>query len=116
MRGQRIAQLNKRPAQGLGVEDTSRRTSHGNAWSLPLGTGLLRQPQDGAPTTLGSTAKALLNSLHPHANPLAEPDDASLTGGTRSLTRRLMGLNVTSAPRKGSISAATAAFSQRRVA
>lgn len=29
-----------------------------------------------------------------HTNLLNEPEDARLTGGTRSLTRRLMGLNI----------------------
>jgi hypothetical protein len=117
MRGQRISESTTRAVQAptTGVVAASRRTAHGNAWSLPLGTSLLRQPQDGAPS-LASTAQALLGSLHRRGNPLAEPDDASLTGGTRSLTRRLMGLNVTSAPRKASISAAPVTFTQRRVA
>ena len=36
-----------------------------------------------------------------HSNVLNEPEDAKLTGGTRSLTRRLMGLNVTEEARRG---------------
>ena len=33
-------------------------------------------------------------SSHQHSDVLNEPEDARLTGGTRSLTRRLLGLNV----------------------
>jgi hypothetical protein len=73
----------------LGVESLHgvRRLSHGgSAWSLPRGTSSLRQPQDGA------SLAGMLSQL--------EPEDAGMTGGTRSLSRRLMGLNVTAAPRK----------------
>jgi hypothetical protein len=75
--------------------DAARRVGQGHsAWSLPRGLNVLRQPQDGAPAVV-------LNSLAAtQRNVLSEPDDARLTGGTRSLSRRLLGLNVTSAPRK----------------
>ncbi len=77
----------------LGVEGLHgvRRMSHGgSAWSLPRGTNVLRQPQDGA-------SMAGMSSL-------LEPEDTGITGGTRSLSRRLLGLNVTAAPRKPSAS------------
>jgi hypothetical protein len=65
-----------------------KRSEHGgSAWSA-ANAGKLHQPQDGAQeagTLL--TARTLLM--------LREPDDARLTGGTRSLMRRVMGLNVT---------------------
>lgn len=70
----------------------SRRTGHGgNLWSLPLSVRALRQPQDGALDT-----RSRLSSITGHLSNdvLLEPEDAPLTGGTRSLTRRLLGLNV----------------------
>jgi hypothetical protein len=49
------------------------------------------QPQDGAPDTRSRLSNIRsskdMNGLH-------EPEDARLTGGTRSLDRRLLGLNV----------------------
>jgi len=76
--------------------DRPRRITHGSiAWSLPRGANILRQPQDGAP----SETNPLLAAAQNRPSPL-EPEDATLTGSTRSLTRRLMGLNVTEAPRK----------------
>ncbi len=75
--------------------DAARRMGHGgSAWSLPRGLNVLRQPQDGAPS---ATAGVLSPTQR---NVLSEPDDAGITGGTRSLTRRVLGLNVTAAPRK----------------
>jgi hypothetical protein len=90
---------------GMGA---ARRVGHGDsAWSLPRGLNVLRQPQDGAPA----------NSPNPLAekqrNALSEPDDARITGGTRSLSRRLLGLNVTSAPRK--VAAAVPVMGTRRL-
>lgn len=65
-----------------------RRVSHGN---IRFSTDT-RQPQDGA------THSAAIAALSPRNFPLvaAEPEDARLTGMTRSLNRRLMGLNVCS--------------------
>ncbi len=75
--------------------DAARRVGHGDsAWSLPRGLNVLRQPQDGAPAVAPNPLTAT------QRNVLSEPDDARITGGTRSLSRRLLGLNVTSAPRK----------------
>ncbi len=72
-----------------------RRTGHGsNAWSLPMGVTSLRQPQDGA-----FVARTTPRQITPHhdGSLLVEPEDAGLTGGTRSLMRRLIGLNVPNA-------------------
>ncbi len=118
MRGQPISQWNKRLSTI--VDAGTRRSVHGgNAWSLP-GAANLRQPQDGAPTPAGTrvvgVARALLNSIARAANPLSEPEDATLTGGTRSLTRRLMGLNVTSAPRKAPAIVSASAMPRRQAA
>lgn len=66
-----------------------KRTVHGGVrWAPSAKTDGLHQPQDGAqePGTL-LTAQSRMA--------LREPEDASLTGGTRSLMRRVMGLNVT---------------------
>ncbi|HEX5284789.1 MAG TPA: hypothetical protein VFW30_11780 [Bryocella sp.] len=46
---------------------------------------------------------------------LREPEDAQLTGGTRSLMRRVMGLNVTAGARKV-LPRSVAAKSQAQVA
>ena len=51
----------------------------------------LRQPQDGA-MNLSSSRIASLRSSVPGLT--GEPEDARLTGGTRSLMRRVLGLNV----------------------
>jgi hypothetical protein len=60
----------------------------GSAWSVPFSDQNLRQPQDGAADR--RRRLAMIDS-HLHSNLLNEPEDARLTGGTRSLTRRLMG-------------------------
>ncbi|MES2390632.1 MAG: hypothetical protein V4555_03250 [Acidobacteriota bacterium] len=73
-------------------DSMSRRVGHGSTeWSLPTDSERLRQPQDGALDTRARVAEM------PHLNRrlINEPEDAWLTGGTRSLSRRLMGLNVT---------------------
>ena len=76
---------NKLPArEGAGWK----RNEHGgSAWTAAQ-AGKLHQPQDGAQET-GTllTARSRMS--------LREPEDARLTGGTRSLMRRVMGLNVT---------------------
>jgi hypothetical protein len=73
----------------------ARRMGRGvSPWSLRPGA-VQRQPQDGAPETtsrIATIASHLPNSLFP--NGLREPEDARLTGGTRSLMRRVSGLNV----------------------
>ncbi|HEY5330021.1 MAG TPA: hypothetical protein VIJ79_09070 [Acidobacteriaceae bacterium] len=82
-----------------------KRVGHGStAWSVPSAETALCQPQDGAsdPRKRG-LERADVQEIGPRALRLAsEPEDARLTGGTRSLSRRLMGLNVTAKlePRK----------------
>jgi hypothetical protein len=66
-----------------------KRNGHGgSAWTATAKADNLHQPQDGAQETgtLLTARKRLM---------LREPEDARLTGGTRSLMRRTMGLNVT---------------------
>ena len=70
----------------------SRNGIHGGTpWSLPFAEAGMMQPQDGAV----DTGMRLANiRSHQHSDGLHEPEDARLTGGTRSLDRRLLGLNV----------------------
>jgi hypothetical protein len=71
---------------------STRRGGHGGtAWSMPFTDQGLIQPQDGAvdPRTRLASIRA-----HEHSDLLHEAEDARLTGGTRSLDRRLLGLNV----------------------
>ncbi len=63
----------------------------GSAWSVPFSEPTLRQPQDGS---VERRRRLATISSNLHTNLLDEPEDARLTGGTRSLTRRLMGLNI----------------------
>ena len=69
----------------------TRRSGHGESgWSMRADSERLRQPQDGAPD---SRARLTTLRVRPQIGLLQEPEDATLTGGTRSLTRRLLGLN-----------------------
>ena len=73
------------------IRETSgwKRVVHGgSAWSASAEAAKLHQPQDGAQET-GTLLTARTRMA------LREPEDAGLTGGTRSLMRRTMGLNVT---------------------
>ncbi len=75
-----------------------RRSGHGgSAWSLPFTGQVMIQPQDGAVDTRTRLASI---SSHQHSDVLHEPEDARLTGGTRSLDRRMLGLNVMETYRK----------------
>ncbi len=66
-----------------------KRNGHGgSAWTANAKADSLHQPQDGAQET-GTLLTARTRMA------LREPEDARLTGGTRSLMRRTMGLNVT---------------------
>jgi hypothetical protein len=76
---------------------STKRGHGGLAWSFPLAEKTMRQPQDGV-TDARRRMTTISSSLH--SNSLNEPEDAKLTGGTRSLARRLLGLNVLSAYRK----------------
>ena len=73
---------------------------------------VLRQPQDGA-VDPGSRIAAMTSHLQNQL--FHEPEDARLTGGTRSLMRRVLGLNVTKGLRK-SADAASVAAKQAHVA
>jgi len=71
-----------------------KRAGHGGmAWTAAAKADDLHQPQDGAQEN-GTLYTAMSRMAH------REPEDARLTGGTRSLMRRVMGLNVTTAARK----------------
>ncbi|MGA8940746.1 MAG: hypothetical protein WB439_16405 [Acidobacteriaceae bacterium] len=74
---------------------STQRGGHGGmAWPSPFAEQAeqsMMQPQDGA-----VDARVRLASIrsHQHSDLLHESEDARLTGGTRSLDRRLLGLNV----------------------
>jgi hypothetical protein len=94
--------------QQIGSESDSRRTEHGGmAWAT---ASVLIQPQDGATNVHESTrvtdisTRSQLASLGAIA--MGEPEDARLTGSTRSLVRRMLGLNI--APRAARKSAPVA--------
>jgi hypothetical protein len=71
---------------------STRRGKHGGtAWSMPFTEQGLMQPQDGA---VDPRARLASMRSHQHSDLLHEAEDARLTGGTRSLDRRLLGLNV----------------------
>ena len=71
-----------------------KRAGHGGvAWTAAAKAEEMHQPQDGAQEN-GTLYTAMSRTAH------REPEDARLTGGTRSLMRRVMGLNVTNATRK----------------
>ena len=74
-------------SQAPGNESMPRRVNHGGSpWSNPARYPSTTQPQDGA---MRPAPVAVLNSAVD-----CEPADARLTGGTRSLSRRLLGLNI----------------------
>ena len=70
----------------LSSSDIVRRVNHGGAAWLKRRDYELRQPQDGAPVPQNGIA-------HEHTR-LEEAADAQMTGATRSLGNRLLGLNV----------------------
>jgi hypothetical protein len=85
-------------SDGLAAPVVMTRNGHGGlAWSSPMGDRKMRQPQDGA---LDKRRRIAVMNSQLHSNLLNEPEDARLTGGTRSLTRRLLGLNVGKKNRK----------------
>jgi hypothetical protein len=75
-------------SQAPGSELEPHRVNHGGSpWSIPARHPATTQPQNGA---LRRPKRATVA-----ASPLdCEPEDARLTGGTRSLSRRVLGLNV----------------------
>jgi hypothetical protein len=93
----RIADLNvtdinaSRYASGLAAQ--SHRSDHSaTAW---LVTPTLLQPQDGALVSQeDAPAQVEEHFIFGRLRNMQEPEDAALTGGTRSLLRRAMGLNL----------------------
>jgi len=84
----------------------ARRANHGgSAWSLPSRSrqSAELQPQDGS---LANPARiATMPSRNNGAKLDCESEDARITGGTRSLSRRVLGLNdVNTADRKATMS------------
>jgi len=72
-----------------------RRTVHGGtAWGAKS-ENEMRQPQDGG-LDLDVRSRVAEISAHLNRTSLVEPEDARITGTTRSLMRRLTGLNVLS--------------------
>jgi hypothetical protein len=87
--------------EAFGVETMSwKRTGHGSSARPQRPESMrLRQPQDGA-TDFSTDPRARVAEIRSVLQSLAgEPDDARLTGGTRSLMRRVMGLNVMALPK-----------------
>jgi hypothetical protein len=71
----------------------TRRTAHGGtAWGARPESEM-RQPQDGG-KDLDVRSRVAEISAHLNRTGFIEPEDARITGTTRSLMRRLMGLNV----------------------
>jgi hypothetical protein len=75
-------------------EPASRRPVYG---SLAGGMDPLRQPQDGALRSRAESPRVASIEAYLPGGSLLEPEDARLTGSTRSLRRRLLGLNVAAA-------------------
>ena len=92
-----------------------KRVGHGSmAWSATSAEAALCQPQDGAsdPRKRG-LERADVQEIGARAPRLGgEPEDARLTGGTRSLSRRVMGLNVTAKPKPAAIARAVSTHTQ----
>ncbi len=90
----RINSWTSRTGEVVRVPLMASRREHA-AWSMPFaaqtGEQTMRQPQDGAEDPRTRLATML---SHQHSDGLHEAEDARLTGGTRSLDRRLLGLNV----------------------
>ena len=83
----------------------------GGSWALSSEEENLRQPQDGAVEIRARVTEIRTGVNRPVQN---EPEDARLTGGTRSLMRRLMGLNVTAAVKAAPVAAVQLALSGPR--
>lgn len=79
----------------------SHRTNHGgNAWSRP-DSAITSQPQDGPTQDLAvrnryakTSATVNTKNVVGCSSLVIDPEDARLNGGTRSLMRRLLGLNL----------------------
>lgn len=68
-----------------------RRSEHGATAFEPAVSG--KQPQDGAPKNGVDRKVKVTGAFSMLGNVMFEPEDARLTGGTRSLMRRALGLN-----------------------
>jgi len=90
-----IGQLKSReapPGRFAAVREIPHRVAHGGvAWAVNRQEINLHQPQDGATDTCRRVTDISSRLLKIAAS---EPEDARLTGGTRSLSRRLSGLNL----------------------
>lgn len=85
--------ISSRPVAAIeGQEISWRRVSHGSTRFTTEPR--LKQPQDGVPDVTARIASINSKTLPALA---LEPEDARLTGMTRSLYRRVMGLNITPA-------------------
>jgi hypothetical protein len=94
----------------VGGEHWSRVLNDASSWTQRPAEMRLRQPQDGA-TDVTSRVASLRS---PGLELTGEPEDARLTGGTRSLMRRVLGLNVMAPPLPAALPAASALPAQRR--
>lgn len=114
MLGQYVAPWKKKSQPGAEVAvlaNKQRRTPHGGTAWTRVPADALRQPQDGA---LHDNLRVADISARPgFMESFMESEDARLTGGTRSLMRRLMGLNM---GRKLTPAAIRAAKNQPQVA
>jgi hypothetical protein len=97
-------------------DEVSRRGHGGTAWATNYS---MKQPQDQDGVSAAREVSSRVTDISTRTQLLAfggatvvEPEDARLTGGTRSLVRRLLGLNIT--PRKV-VPAAMAAKAARPV-
>jgi hypothetical protein len=123
----RVAPLSGRVVKGSGPMAPRRSTSS----ATERQRNLLLQPQDGALdvaqpvlSLFGTTGKLppvtagrpSFTTISRHDHLLSEPEDAKLTGGTRSLMRRVLGLNVTDALRKPAATTKTKIFATRQIA
>jgi hypothetical protein len=103
----------------VGAESGSRRVGHGNtAWEARPG---LLQPQDGAfdhgeQRASVTDISTRLQVTGIGAAAMGEPEDARLTGGTRSLVRRLLGLNIMAKARPAAIAAKAVKAAKRVIA
>lgn len=98
MNGSNTSSVSRLHRMQTPVAETPRRTTHGScAWTLPFGTTTLRQPQDGVPrdgALTGSSqpvSSTRVKQLRSRA--ATDTDDDRLSGATRSLSNRVLGLN-----------------------
>ncbi len=109
MQDQNVAPFTKmnrlQPAGGVEPQRAAtHRATHGSsAWSTPSRNPSMSQPQDGASERQERASRLLFLQASLHTSLSDEPEDARMTGGTRSLTRRVLGLNVIAEERKSAL-------------